>query len=248
MPGSYYDTYFRPLIVTLINWATFDHSGSELHLEPHERVIRPLFDASREAYVYKGTDHITSRGEIWRKAIDLRAEGILEPARGKFAFDKGQECITGHELLWNAGHGQRGSIVLILDHDHDFSEVFRHCYRPGVLNNPGGGESPGAIRLCKRTRQEGGVAVTFSRNNGIDHMLVYAPDDIFDGIYDLAERLCGDRDAWHDDPCQVMDVETGLRMDPDAIPGGKCSRCYRWSVRPNADGLCPRCAEASASH
>ena len=214
MPDSYYETYFCPLIVELINLETltlavheFALKGLEfdLPLAPHERVVRPLFNASREAWVYKGTDHLNSRGEVMRKAIDLGAEGVLKPARGKFAFDKTQECIAGHEFLWNAGHGRRGSIVLILDRGFDFSEVFRHCYTPGRLLNPGAGESPGAIRLCKKARQEGAAAVTFSRNNGIDSMLVYAPDDVFDGIYALAKSLCRGHDAYQNDPCQVIE-------------------------------------------
>ena len=49
-------------------------------------------------------------------------------------------------------------------------------------------------------------------------------------------------------PTRQTDEETGLAMAAGPTPGTKCPRCWKYSEHADADGLCPRCAEALASH
>jgi hypothetical protein len=194
------------LIVTLIHWFCKnrndkkDSYNESDHFQVHEQVIRPIFNASREVYIYRGT--AKERRYPWgdiipgSSPIKLEDESILKPQKGKYIFDKTQECITGHEYLWNAVCCKRGSIVFILENDFDFSEIFKHCYEPGDLENPNSGQSSVAIRLCKKIREENAIAVALSASNGIEHMLIYAQSEVFKKIRNLANALCKSHDEW----------------------------------------------------
>ena len=192
-------TWFCPLSMRLMNWETEKNYKESDHLQAHEQVIRPLFNASTEAYVYRGTAQ--ERRYPWgdvipgSEPINLKNESILIPKKGKYLFDKTQECITGYEYLWNAICCRRGSIVMVLENDFDFSEVFKHCYTAGLLSNPNSGESPGAVKLCKKAREENAIAAILSASSGIKYMVIYAADDIFEKIEKLAESLCK---SWDD--------------------------------------------------
>jgi len=191
------ETWFCPLNLTLINLTTqriYNHCN---HLQAHEYVVRPLFIASTEAYIYRGTlkERVTSLGEIM-KPIELKDESILIPQKGKYIFDKTQECITGHEYLWNVDWCRRGSIVMVLENGFDFSEIFRHCYKPCIIKNPNSGQSSGAIRFCKQAREKNTIATVLSASNGIEWLTIYASDEVFEKIYSLAESLCKSREDW----------------------------------------------------
>ncbi|PUA38050.1 hypothetical protein C8Z91_16750 [Paenibacillus elgii] len=157
----------------------------------YENVIRPLFDASIQAFVYRGTseEHEGAFGELVGKPIDMKQEDILIPYKGKYRFDKTKECISGHEYIWHARSYKRGSIVLILPNDFDFSAVFTYCYSPSFDETPHMGQSPGAVKLCRETK-DNHIAVIFSASNGIENMGIYASDETINKIADLAESLC----------------------------------------------------------
>jgi hypothetical protein len=221
---TYIPAYFCPLLLTLINYATIKDYKETDHLQPHERVIRPLFNASTEAYIYRGTakPRRYPTGDIipGSEPIELKDESILIPQKGKYIFDKTQECITGHEYLWNATACKRGSIVLVLANGFDFSEIFPHCYSPGELSNPNSGQSPGAIRLCKKMREEKVITAVLAASNGIEHMTIYASDEVFEKIRTLADSLCKSRDDRNKEPfSQIMNKSTpdasGITNDSD---------------------------------
>jgi hypothetical protein len=203
------ESWFCPLTVTLIHWyckkrTNIEHHNESYdesdHLQVHEQVIRPLFNASTEVYIYRGT--AKERRYPWgdvipgSEPIKLEDESILKPQKGKYIFDKTQECITGHEYLWNATVCKRGSIVFVLESNFDFSEIFKHCYEPGELRNPNTGQSSGAIRLCKKTREENAIAAVLSASNGIEYILIYAQGEVFEKISNLAYSLCKSHDEW----------------------------------------------------
>jgi hypothetical protein len=191
--------WFCPLELTLINYTTERDYKETDHLQAHERVVRPLFNASTKAYIYRSTakprkyytgDIIPGSGPL-----ELKDESILKPEKGKYIFDKTQECITGHEYLWNATRHKRGSIVLVLENDFDFREIFPHCFAPGNLLNPNTGQSTGSVRLCKKIREENAIAAVFSASNGIQYMTIYASDEVIEKIRSLADSLCK---SWND--------------------------------------------------
>ncbi|KEQ23469.1 hypothetical protein [Paenibacillus tyrfis] len=109
------ETNFCPLIVDLLNYKRDKYMNVEDYTFPaYENVIRPLFDASIQAFVYRGTskEHEGAFGELVGKPLDMKQEDTLIPHKGKYRFDKTKECITGHEYLWHARSYKRGSIVL----------------------------------------------------------------------------------------------------------------------------------------
>ena len=118
--------------------------------------------------------------------------GILIKARGKYKLDTNKECIVGHEYLWNATTWKRGSIALILDKDFDFTEVFRNCYRPGLVATPNSGNSLSAIKKCKDESKRGNVGVCFPASNGIEWIQIYSNIEHRDYLYGLAFQNCGE--------------------------------------------------------
>jgi hypothetical protein len=180
-----------PLLLTLLNWKTSRTYKKYDPLQAHEQIIRPLFNASTEVYVYKGTTEElrSSTGEI-TKPIELEDESILIPKRGKYIFDKTKECITGHEYLWNATDGKRGSIVMVLTNGFDFTEVFTHCYEPCRIETPNVGQSPGAMRFCKEMCGKGIITSTLLAATGMQYLSIYAPNEILEELYRLSQSLC----------------------------------------------------------
>lgn len=191
---------FCPLGIRLINWKTDKIYKESDHLQVHEQIIRPLFNVSTETYIYRGT--AKERRYPWgdiipgSEPVKLEDEVILKPKKGKYIFDKTQECITGHEYLWNAEACKRGSIVMVLENDFDFSEIFPYCYRPGISGTPNVGQSPSAVRLCNEMRKENIITATLLASNGIRYMKIYASDEAFERITSLAYSLCKGHDDW----------------------------------------------------
>jgi len=189
-------TPFCPLHLTLINLETDRIYQESDHLQVHEQIIRPLFNASTETYIYRGI----SEERRTLKPIELKNESILKPKKGKYIFDKTQECITGHECLWNATASIRGSIVFVFKEKFDFREIFKCCYTPCLLSNPTAGHTQGAIRFCKKMIEENAVIALLSASSGIEKMDICAPAEKFKKLYDLAESLCKSRDEWRNEP------------------------------------------------
>jgi hypothetical protein len=221
-------TPFCPLHLTLINLETNRIYKESDHLQVHEQIIRPLFNASTEVYIYKGTtrERMTSEGYI--KPIELKNKSILKPKNGKYIFDKTQECIIGHEYLWNVTGSIRGSIVFVLENNFDFSGVFKYCYTPCILSNPTTGQSQGAIRLCRKMIEENRVTALLSASNGIEKMDICAPTETFKKIKNLAYFLCKSWDDRNKEPfSQIMNEST---IDCSGIANGSEAETNRNAV------------------
>lgn len=119
---------------------------------------------------------------------------ILIKDKGKYKFDKGKECIKGHEFLWNANAWKRGSIVMIMNKDFDFEGIFKHCARPGLLETPNSGNSPSAIKKCKEEANKGNIGICFTASNGIELIAIYTDISHRDKLYQLAYEHCKERD------------------------------------------------------
>jgi len=115
--------FYLPLSVSLTPSDIRHYYNEHESLTAHDKVIRPLFKKSVDTFVYGLTD--TS------ELLNLNRD-ILIKDKGKYRFDKTKECITGHEYLWNATTWKRGSIVIIVKKDFDFTDIFKHAFRPGT--------------------------------------------------------------------------------------------------------------------
>ena len=165
-----------------------------------EKVIRPMLNASNKAFIYlpkNGAQEdydnsialclqvpslMGSVAPAIIQALDLSTEDILVKERGKYRLDKTKDCITKHEYLWLANGYRRGSIIINLPRDFDFLSVLPHCYTPKELLNPILGQSPGAVKMCKEIKDNGGIAVIFSASNGLEFMDIYAPNEVINSI------------------------------------------------------------------
>jgi hypothetical protein len=139
-----------------------------------------------DSYVYGLTD----KNEL----LNLNRD-ILIKDKGKYRFDKTKECITGHEYLWNATTWKRGSIVIIVKKNFDFTEIFRHSYRPSLLGTPNSGSSPSAIKKCKEAADKGDVGICFPASNGIEWIQIYTDIKHRDKLHELAYDNCSERDS-----------------------------------------------------
>ncbi|HEY0742401.1 MAG TPA: hypothetical protein VGD40_13095 [Chryseosolibacter sp.] len=151
----------------------------------HDKVIRPLFQKSFDTFVYGLTD----KSELLTVNRD-----ILIKDRGKYRFDKTKECITGHEYLWNATAWKRGSIVMILKKGFDFTDIFRHVYRPGLIETPNSGNSPSATKKCKEAAGKGDIGICLPASNGIEWIQIYTDLEHRDKLHRLAYDNCKERD------------------------------------------------------
>jgi hypothetical protein len=148
----------------------------------HETVLRPLLRIAEACWVYG----ISPGSRIW-----TASSSILKPYRGKHGLLLGGELLIGHELLWNAHGGERGTIVIQCSAESLRTiGVFQHCYRPNTWGNVGAGHTSSAIRLAKEKVQDGStVALCLSRNNGIEWMDIFALPDLALSLFDLAFEL-----------------------------------------------------------
>lgn len=105
------------------------------------RSCAPLNTAS-ECWVYG----IAPDSSIWSAPSE-----IPQPHRGKHRIRTDLEMIRGHELLWNATGGKRGTIVILIDAPRLLNlGVFRHCSRPYIMSNMGAAHTPSALRWAKQ--------------------------------------------------------------------------------------------------
>ena len=183
------EDYYMPIYVRLIeNKYRYEETDK---LPAHELVIRPLFENSLETLVYKGRkDDFFLYGKM-NYPIKLEQEDILVPDKGKFRFDKTKECITGHEYLWNAHTGKRGSIVLVLENNFDiFRKIFKHTYNPDLTETPNTGNTVSAIKKCKEEMGKGNIAICLSLSNGMEHMQIYVGQGKTNELLKIAEDSC----------------------------------------------------------
>lgn len=182
------NNYYLPLSVAL----TPDNIRSDYNprktIPTHNSVLRIVLKNSLEAVIYG----IGKNDDLYKKN-----SGILISDKGKFRFDTSQECITGHEFLWNVTTWKRGSIVIVLNTDAvDFKKIFKNCFRPGLYATPNSGNTPSAILKCKKAVKEDKFAICFSASNGFESILIYANQKLTDNLYKLAKKYCKEKDYW----------------------------------------------------
>jgi hypothetical protein len=133
----------------------------------HESVLRPILKATVSAWVYE-------LGE--ESPVLAAARTILRRDRGKYAIDLSSEPILGHELLWNASGGVRGSIVLTMPvSQFPGPEIFQHCQDAFVVGNSTVPHTPSAVRLARSAVADGQtLCCLLSRTNGFEWMSIHS--------------------------------------------------------------------------
>ncbi|RBL89478.1 hypothetical protein [Chitinophaga flava] len=180
--------YFRSLSVELLSEAGSYRNYEETDPFPsHKTIIQPLLKNSFYGCVF---------GLKKDSALYLSNADILISDKGKFRFDLSKECVAGHEYLWNVRGWERGSIIILLKNDVDFSEIFKHTYRPSFSNNPNAGNSLSAIKKCKAEAALGNVAICFPASNGSEWMQIYATGVGWERILQQAEANCQQKEYY----------------------------------------------------
>ncbi len=170
-------------------------------LPAHETVLRALANAAEVCWVYG----ISPGSMLWSASSE-----ILERCRGKHRLRSSLEVIHGHELLWNARGGKRGTVLFLVDPASLLSlGVFRNCSRPIFTENMGAGHTPSAVRLAKQyVRRAGVVALLLPRNNGIEWMDVLAAPELGLSLFDHAYSHNNGR-HWNNQDSVVESRENG---------------------------------------
>jgi hypothetical protein len=155
----------------------------------HESVLRPILKASVAAWVYELDEE---------SPVFAVSRTILRRDRGKYAIDLKAEPILGHELLWNASGGKRGSIVLTMPASHFPSrEIFPHCEDAFVVGNSTVPHTPSAIRLARKAAAEGQtLCCLLSRTNGFEWISIYSNPSNLEGLLIEARSLVVKRE-WY---------------------------------------------------
>jgi len=148
----------------------------------HDKVLRPLLKMAEECYVY---------GISSDSRINAQSSSILSAVRGKHQISLDGDPITGHELLWNANGGERGSIVILIPEDRfDAQELLCGCHAIGMMSNFRSGHTPAAIRFARdRTRDEPMIAACLPRNNGIQWMDIFASPKLAERLWSAAYKV-----------------------------------------------------------
>lgn len=155
----------------------------------HESVLRPLLRAADAAWAYE----LKHAAEIFAVA-----GAILRLERGKYAIDLDAEPIVGHELLWNASGGVRGSIVIQMPIARfPGDRVFRHCQDAFVVGNSTVAHSPAALRFARAAVADGKtLCCILSRTNGFEWFSVYTSLPTLESLFVDARSLVARRD-WY---------------------------------------------------
>ncbi|MCR8557814.1 hypothetical protein KXD93_09185 [Mucilaginibacter sp. BJC16-A38] len=162
--------YYMPLGFGLTSRDVRHYYDQNLPLAAHELVIRPLLYNSECAYVY-GLD---SGSELY-----INNRDILIKEKGKFKFDVSQECIKGHELIWNVQRWTRGSIVIVCKPERiDFKSILSGCFYVGIAATPNTGNTLAATKFCKKEAANGYLAFCFPASNGLDSMQLYVDEPL----------------------------------------------------------------------
>jgi len=176
--------YYLPLSIKLTSSDIRHHYDEQAELPAHEKVIRPMLSNCIEAFIYGLSD----KSDLYKLNAD-----ILIKDKGKYKLDRNKECITGHEYLWNATTWKRGSIALILNKDFDFTDIFKNCYRPGLVATPNSGNSLSAVKKCKEESEKANIGICFSASNGIEWIQIYTDETHRDNLCELAYQHCLER-------------------------------------------------------
>lgn len=153
----------------------------------HESVLRPLLAATTEAWAYE--IKLASR-------VHQVAGTRLRLERGKYRIDLTGDAIRGHELLWNASGGQRGSIALVVPRSRWSHTIYENCQRAFVLGNSTVPHTPAAVRLARAKAQDGEhICCLLSRTNGFEWISVYAAAPDLEALFQQARALVTERAA-----------------------------------------------------
>jgi hypothetical protein len=155
----------------------------------HETVLRPLLKATRSAWVYE----LDEKSEVF--AI---AQTIVRRERSKHAIALDGEAIRGHELLWNASGGKRGSIVLSMPAaDFPGREIFPHCQEAFIVGNSTVPHTPSAVRFARAAVADGQtLCCLLSRTNGFEWLAIYSTPEHLEELLIEARSLVVNR-AWY---------------------------------------------------
>ena len=176
-PSNYHMPLYLALTPNDIRLSYDEH----LPLPAHDIVLRPLLYNSLYSYVYG----LTKESELYKDNA-----GILNAEKGKFKINTDNECIRGHEYLWNAQRRKRGSIVIICKPETiDFGSVFKGCYRLGLMGTPNAGNTLSATKYCRQEMEQGNIAICFPANNGFDSMLIYVKEPLRSKLFFEAKRV-----------------------------------------------------------
>ena len=175
---------FMLRVVRSSDWIAV-RSNQHVPLPQHETVLRPLLARAAEAWVYE----LKEDSQVFHAAAD-----ILVRQSGKYRIDLSGEPIRGHELLWNASGGQRGSIALVFtDSRFPGSEIYPHCQKAFVIGNSTVPHSAAAIRLARGKVNQGYICSLLSRTNGFEWLSVYAPPSAIESMLAEAQSMVVER-------------------------------------------------------
>jgi hypothetical protein len=155
----------------------------------HESVLRPLLAVTSAAWVYG----LKEDSEVFAVARPIvRREGA------KHRIDLGAEAIRGHELLWNAAGGKRGSIVLAMPASRfPGQDIFPHCQDAFVVSNSTVAHTPGAIRFARSaTADRRTLCCLLSRTNGFEWLSIHSNAARLENLLVQAQSLVVNR-AWY---------------------------------------------------
>jgi hypothetical protein len=177
--------YYKPILINLIENKYHYHEHDML--PAHDFVIKPLLEKCLYCNVYG----IKNESELYSTNQD-----ILIKDKGKYTLDTTKECIKGHEYLWNATGGKRGSIIIILKEDIDiFDNILPHtfigidCDIP-IIDNPNTGNTISAIRKCQEEMAKGNMGFCLTQNNGLEFMEIYIGQKSKDTIIEKVMQQC----------------------------------------------------------
>ena len=155
----------------------------------HESVLRPILKVTVSAWVYELSEE---------SPVLAAARTILRRERGKYAIDLNSEPILGHELLWNASGGMRGSIVLTMPVSRFPSlDIFKHCQDAFVVGNSTVPHTPSAIRLARSAVADGRtLCCLLSRTNGFEWISIYSDPASLERLLVEARSVVARRD-WY---------------------------------------------------
>jgi hypothetical protein len=153
-------------------------------LPPHKLVLRPILDDAEFAVVI---------GAPADSRAVRESAAILTPDRGRFRIALDREPIHGYERLWNAGSGQRGTIVIKSRiTDERLATVFRFCGEAWRCETKSEPEPFGieSLRFAASEVAPGRRVFMLSRSNGIQWLGVYAVPSEWARLFEIAKWRC----------------------------------------------------------
>jgi len=153
-------------------------------LPPHNLVLRPILDDAEFAIVI---------GAPADSRAVREARAILTPERGRFRIALDREPIHRYERLWNAGSGQRGTIVIKSRiTDERLATVFGFCGKAWQWDSKSEREVFGmqSLRFAAGEVAPGCRVFMLSRSNGIQWLGVYSIPRESVRLFDIAQCRC----------------------------------------------------------